>query len=609
MKHKTTTVMLLAWLRNACRMTGKQTPRLAQIAVTSLAWPRNACRMINKRLPRLAQTAVTSSAWLRNACRMINKHLPRLAQIAVTSSASPLNACSLTNKQAPRLAQIAVMSLALLLNACSMTDKQPPRLAQVEVPSASLPRPEDPPVYMRLLDLNIHPDLKQKVSVNFLPDNTALQSAIVSALPFPVTVLARDQQVDLRMPVAVRAEDVTVQTYLDQLASASGYDIEFSPQQRTVNVASFISRTWHVPALASMGRFKARLGLSSDDDDQDNDANVQRSHELNTVHQYEDDSWQSLLNSAHCIMRTASCQSDDVADDDDAPSPDRAQPLATSDKNWVVGNRRLGTISAGGHPQDVHKLDNWLSALAKDSLNLVHLECAILDVAIDDIDMRDFDFDLLFGDSEDYLRASRQRRAAASDNRNDWTLGAIVNSGRFDLDLFIHNLSQRSDVSVKSRARLTVTNGATAYLNTGEVFSYVSNIDAVVTEGAATTSFNQSRLQVGLELAVTPRTVGKSNKILVEVVPVLSSLLRFDQLSDGERTVKAPVIALRQLSSQAITRNGRPVTVGGLNWDRLQNNNSAFSKHRWVRKFISDQSKQSESRQLVIIITPWRAAV
>ena len=608
MKHKTTAMMSLAWPLNARSMIGKQTPRLAQTAVTPLAWPLNACSMIGKQTPRLAQTAVMPLAWLLNACSMIGKQTPRLAQTAVTSLAWLLNACSMAGKQTPRLAQTAVMSLALLLNACSMTDKQPPRLAQVEVPSASLPRPEDPPVYMRLLDLNIHPDLKQKVSVNFLPDNTALQSAIVSALPFPVTVLARDQQVDLRMPVAVRAEDVTVQTYLDQLASASGYDIEFSPQQRTVNVASFISRTWHVPALASMGRFKARLGLSSDDDDQDNDANVQRSHELNTVHQYEDDSWQSLLNSAHCIMRTASCQSDDVADDD-APAPDRAQPLADSDKNWVVGNRRLGTISAGGHPQDVHKLDKWLSALAKDSLNLVHLECAILDVAIDDIDMRDFDFDLLFGDSEDYLRASRQRRAAASDNRNDWTLGAIVNSGRFDLDLFIHNLSQRSDVSVKSRARLTVTNGATAYLNTGEVFSYVSNIDAVVTEGAATTSFNQSRLQVGLELAVTPRTVGKSNKILVEVVPVLSSLLRFDQLSDGERTVKAPVIALRQLSSQAITRNGRPVTVGGLNWDRLQNNNSAFSKHRWVRKFISDQSKQSESRQLVIIITPWRAAV
>ena len=188
-------------------------------------------------------------------------------------------------------------------------------------------------------------------------------------------------------------------------------------------------------------------------------------------------------------------------------------------------------------------------------------------------------------------------------------LGAAVTRGRFDLDLFIHSLSQRSDVSVKSRARLTVSNGATAYLNTGEVFSHISNIDTAVTDGAATTSFDQSRLQVGLELAVTPRTIGKSNKILVEVVPVLSSLLRFDDLSDGEHTVKAPVIALRQMSSQAITRSGRPVTVGGLNWNRLQNSDRAPGDHAWLREFLSDRSKQSESRQLLIIITPWKASI
>ena len=46
-----------------------------------------------------------------------------------------------------------------------------------------------------------------------------------------------------------------------------------------------------------------------------------------------------------------------------------------------------------------------------------------------------------------------------------------------------------------------VTNAATAYLNTGEVFSYLSGIESVATEGVATTSFEQSRLQVGLELA------------------------------------------------------------------------------------------------------------
>ena len=493
--------------------------------------------------------------------------------------------------------------------ACTWPAQHEPRLARLEVPDTSIPRLEDPPVYTRMLDARLHPDLGRKVNVNFLPDSTALQSAIVTALPFPVTVVSRDQEVDLRVPVAVRARNVTVQTYLEQLANASGYAIEFSPERRTVNVASFVSRTWHLPALAGMGRFDARLGLSSDDDNGDDDgAGLQRSHEISTSHQYHEDTWQATLDNAHCIMRTASCRRDGLTDDS-LPGDDLQTDRAIEHKNWVVDNRRLGTISAGGRPQDVSKLDGWLSALAEDSLSLIHLECAILDVAVDDLDSRDFDFDLLFGDADDYLRAERGRSADLGGNTNDWSLGAMVNSGRFDLDLFIHSLSQRSDVSIKSRARLTVTNGATAYLNTGEVFSYVSNVDAVVTDGAAATSFNQSRLQVGLELAVTPRTIGKSNKILVEVLPVLSSLLRFDELSDGEHTVKAPVIALRQMSSQAITRNGRPITVGGLNWNRLQSSDQAPSDHAWVRQLFSSQNRQSESRQLVIIITPWRAAV
>ena len=100
--------------------------------------------------------------------------------------------------------------VAFVLCSCSMPGKQPPRLAEAGMADLSIPRPADPPVYMRLLDLNIHPDLKEKVNVNFLPGNIALQSAIVNALPFPVTVLAQDKHVDLGSPVAVRAKDLTV---------------------------------------------------------------------------------------------------------------------------------------------------------------------------------------------------------------------------------------------------------------------------------------------------------------------------------------------------------------------------------------------------------------
>ena len=209
---------------------------------------------------------------------------------------------------------IVIGLTAFVLCSCGMPGAQSPRLAEADIGEFSLPRPDDPPVYMRLLDLNIHPDLKEKVNVNFLPGNTALQSAIVNALPFPVTVLAQDEHVDLGSPVAVRARDLTVRGYLKQLANASGYEINFSPQRRTVSVASFVSRTWNLPALAGMGRFNARLGLrAADGDGDDQNRDTQRSHELNTSHDYEDDVWQTLLDNAHCIIRTPSCRPQESA--------------------------------------------------------------------------------------------------------------------------------------------------------------------------------------------------------------------------------------------------------------------------------------------------------
>ncbi len=463
----------------------------------------------------------------------------------------------------------------------------------------------DPPVYVRALHAPPHPALAQKVHVNFSPGNVALHTAIVKALPFLVTVVARDQMVDLNAPVSVRANGVAVGTYLKQLEGESGYRIELRPDESVVEVAAVVTRTWNLPALAGMGDFNARLGFGDDGDDED-DGDVERSHTMSSSVAHDDDVWATVVAHAHCILGIGGCESDETTDATDADAEVTGRPRNAG--TWLVDNRRLGTISASGKPRPMALLDQWLSKMVADSLRLVRLECAILDVAVDERRAAGVDFDAVFGDDEDFVRITRGS-VVSDDDDSGWTIGTVLDGGRFDLDFFIRRLARRTDVKVKSRARLVVTNAATAYLNTGEVFSYLSGIESVATEGVATTSFEQTRLQIGLELAVTPRILDDNGRMLVEVVPILSSVVRFDELGDGANRVNTPVISLRQMSSQAITRSGRPVVIGGLTWDRLASDEESPVAGTVFEKWFSSRDRKTESRQLLIVITPWEVMV
>lgn len=501
---------------------------------------------------------------------------------------------------------IAVTVAAVLISGCWPQPASQSSAGGLEPWFAPADEPAHPPVYVRPLPVPAHPALSRKVHVNFPPGGAALQTAIVKGLPFAVTVAALDELVDLNTPISVRADGVTVEAYLKQLEGESGYRIKLLPEKSIVEVAVMITRTWHLPALAGMGNFNARLGFGESDGGEGSDSGVERSHTMNSSLARDDEVWQSIVDHAHCILGTGECL-------DGGQTRSDAAPAAVSDAQhkpeaWLVDNRRLGTISAGGRPQPMAMLDRWLSEMVADSLRLVRLECAILDVAVDEQRATGVNFDAIFGDDADFIRIMRQSGAQNAAG-GDWTVGAVLDGGRFDLDFFIRRLARRTDVEVKSRARLVVTNAATAYLNTGEVFSYLSGIESVATEGVATTSFEQSRLQIGLELAVTPRILDDGGRMLVEVVPILSSVVRFDELGDGANRVNTPVIALRQMSSQAITRSGRPVVIGGLSWKRLAASERSPGVGAVLDKWLSSRDKQDESRQLLIVITPWEVTV
>ena len=492
-----------------------------------------------------------------------------------------------------RISVLILLSIFFCVPACVQKTPFPDTLNVFEQPPK---KRTDPPTYIRIFDETVSPLMNQKVNVNFLPGNVVLQTAIVSGIPFPVTVIAQDDYVDLQRVVAVQAYQTTVQSYLQQLEGITGYRIRLRPDEKIVEVSGLVTQTWNLSALAGIGNFNARLGFDSGDNEEDEDqSSSQTGYEMRTEISHNDDVWTSVIEHAACILGIQVCG----GSEDNEQLTDREQTLDRT--AWLVNNQRLGTITAGGKPLKITYLDQWLQRLSEESLRSVQLDCVIFDIAKNHVDSFGLDLDAVFGGDD---AISVEFSGDDSDNRNPWTLGALISEGNFNMDLLIRSLTQKSSAEIKSRARLAVTNGATAYLNTGEVFSYISGTEAVAAEGVATTSFEQKRLQVGLELAVTPRIVDKNGRILVEVIPILSSLLRFDTLNSGDNQINTPVITLRQLSSQAVTQSGHPIIIGGLSLDRLSRQQSSPSSHLPFHALLSSRDKELESRQLLIVITP-----
>lgn len=135
-----------------------------------------------------------------------------------------------------------------------------------------------------------------------------------------------------------------------------------------------------------------------------------------------------------------------------------------------------------------------------------------------------------------------------------WNIVGKYAASKFNLSATINFLRKRGKVNVQHHPSLTVTNGSTAYLGAAEQFSYVASIKTetnTTTTGTTSTRTPQIKtIDVGINIAVTARLL-ENNEILVEVVPVISSLQSLETLftdTDGN-SIKAPRIALQELST------------------------------------------------------------
>lgn len=467
--------------------------------------------------------------------------------------------------------------------------------------------------------------------------------ALIDALTFPsalnhANVLAEDARVDLTKKINVRAQNATIEDYLRQIEGRTDYAVTMtgSSSQPTIRLSSSLTKAWDLSALADMPETTTKAGYNATSTtgtgtDEDVSSSDEDSSGTKITTKREDETWNDLIKDARLVLgiqntnNTTNPVNQAVNAEDISGSTDLMSQIGAMSSGmpgeeldpyevqpWVIGNKRLGKVTAHGKPSDIARLDTYFKELVDDSQRQVHISGAIMSVTTSSGNGYGIDWSAIYdnGDREFSVTGSATQALSIVDG-GSWSVAASVPFGDLTIESLMQSLQEQGTISLQSQPRLTVTNGYTAYLGSTQEFSFVSGIeflpltastDGTASDTAITTTL--SRVNVGIKIAVTPKLLD-NGKILVNIVPILSSIQGFTEIESAGSVFETPNIALQELATQVITESGTPIYLGGLIINRvIQNSQELPLKNKLLAKALGSAKYETEDSELLIVITP-----
>jgi len=499
-----------------------------------------------------------------------------------------------------RIAIASVVAITTLLTGCATTISDENKYKPlVHGPEKSPYMPPSPPAYARSTS---PADVvsSQRVRAN-IPDSS-LAEVITQTLPgFAIQV--EDGFVDLRKRMSIAANNITVEAYLTYLGARSGYDFQIDARSAvpTVKIASVAHRTWNLSGIAHNRKTTTTVGGQSDDQGgggaQQNagggttsgsSSSAQRSTEM--VITNEDDEWETTIAQLRAILQTD----------------------AEGSNATVSAIRSVGMVHAYGPPTLVRAADRWIKDIIHSTGTQVHLAMSIHEVTLTETKAAGIQWNLLsdglFNGGQGLIGVGVEAiLPSASTVSNPGALNIATSLAVRDdsLTALLNFLNQFGKVTLLTQPNLTVSNGRSATLSSGEEFSFIESVVVNTSaQGTATITPVLARILVGVEFSVTPR-VRDDGKILLDIVPVVSSLQNFQEFSVGDSTFQTPRIALNELATQIVVSPGQTVHVGGLITDRISEtiNRLPLAERGFLDRLFRAETNSVERRELVLTIT------
>ena len=438
------------------------------------------------------------------------------------------------------------------------------------------------------------------------PKDARLEKMVNATIKSPINIVAAidfadsslsvsgDAGVDLNKKFIVNFKNQTLKNYFEYLSNVSGYSLTL--KDSIVYVKSIDSKTWNLATLS--------LNTSQDQTSSSSEIGTDGNNGSSGVALVDDNNWQDIVKHVTTIMNSGSSVVNSASNE--AKDSTQKAPVVV-----VTDNQQLGTISVIGLPNKIKQVDEWLSYLIDSSNRQVHMQVQVLDITVDESVGQGINWNLISKQSSQFQIGNDAKQVidGAGIISIGTPAGAVIDLGKkITLDVMLNLLRKQGKVRVDNQPNVTVTNGREAYITTGDQFSYVSSIDSTPdTNGNVVTTSEVERMSVGVDMRVTPKIL-PDNRIVVSIVPVVSSLKSYTTLTSGSgsslQEFKTPNIALQRLTTQVIVESGKTIHLGGLIASKVVNAAKGLPSGGVMDVFFKGVQKSLERREIVILVTP-----
>ena len=287
------------------------------------------------------------------------------------------------------------------------------------------------------------------------------------------------------------------------------------------------------------------------------------------------------------------------------------QGLLSADGRMQI-NKLAGTIMITDRRENLILIEEYFNVLQKILRRQVTIEAKILEVTLNDNYRYGIKWDVL---ARDFLNSGGDLQFISdfTTGGGNITMEFLRETSSNVFGGFIEALSHQGNVNVLASPRISALNNQTALITVARNIPYIDwQLSTVQDPDDILGRFTQlvptmQNTRVGISLGVTPQ-IDENGVATLHIVPVIPDLVGFKQFTQDGDTWEVPIIDMRATDSIVRARNGSTIVLGGLILERTIEDSTGIPVLGDIpylgQIFFSGQTKESEKRELVIMLNP-----
>ena len=271
-----------------------------------------------------------------------------------------------------------------------------------------------------------------------------------------------------------------------------------------------------------------------------------------------------------------------------------------------------GLISVRANAQAQRRVHNFLKSYVQDAMSQVEIEASIVEVSLNDEFELGIDWSRVIDPKS--ISGSVGRLTLGAVGNNIQPVGSLVNpqllaaptlTATFttqNISTIVSALRKVTDAKVVSNPRILAVNNSPATFFDGTQLPYLGSVTATPTSAGGSLTTTQvtgsaSYAVDGISFSVQPSIID-DNRVQITLVPVLSSVLAFEELDlgNGQGKLTAPRQANKQSFMKVVAESGKTLILGGIRYsvDQKTSTPAPF--------FLGGKQRTKGAKEIVILM-------